>query len=209
MGSGPERVPSCWKACLAGRDRGKEGGWACPVAPAFATGVSVWAWSVAHSWDLTGLGPGQRGGAPRTRVTEFQASRSGRGSLSATALLCVLWPFTDLLWPQFPHQHSMRLLQLGKQTLQIGPWSELSLRAEMIAQKPSTSTLTARLGAGMAGAVEGSAEDLAARDSMSGAAASAPGKPAGGLSTEGADSQAGGNRSGVVLRFPGRAAVQG
>lgn len=63
----------------------------------------------------------------------------------------------------------------------------------MIAQKPSTSTLTARPGAGMAGAVEGSA-----RDSMSGAAASAPGKPAGGLSTEGADSQAGGSRSGVV-----------
>lgn len=27
----------------------KEGGWACVEVPAFATGVSVWAWSVAQT----------------------------------------------------------------------------------------------------------------------------------------------------------------
>lgn len=94
----------------------------------------------SDGWDLTGLGPGQWVGVPRTRVTELQVSRLRRGSLSATALLCVLGPFTDPLWPQFPHQYSIMTLQLGKQTLQLGPWHELGLGVEMIAQKPSTST---------------------------------------------------------------------
>lgn len=62
----------------------------------------------------------------------------------------------------------------------------------MIAQKPSISKLTAQPGAGAAGAAEGPGEGLTLQEIRLGAAASAPWKPAGGLSPEGADSQGGG-----------------
>eukprot|EP00069_Balaena_mysticetus_P008720 bmy_01166T0 len=52
----------------------------------------------------------------------------------------------------------------------------------MIAQKPSISKLTAQLGAGAAGAAEGSREGLTLQEIRLGAAASAPWKPAGPLS---------------------------